>query len=177
MDSDALIAKGYAARKERRLEDAKQHFAEAIVLTQRTNDRNGLARALAGLGQIERDQHDHPSARRHYEESVAIYRTLDHPLALAHTVRHLADILRGEGEHSLAEPCYAEALQIYRQHGSAELLDLANTLRGYALLKTATHQKREALELWREARDLYAHVNVEAGVAESDRQLAILVQQ
>lgn len=177
MNSDALIAHGYAARKEHRLEDARQHFAKAIVISRNTNDRSGLARALAGLGQIERDLHDHSGARRHYEESVAVYRTLDSPLALAHAVRHLADILRGQGERTIAERCYAEALEIYRQHEETQPLDLANTLRGYAILKTDNCEKQEALELWREARNLYAQCNIEAGVAESNRQLDLLAQQ
>jgi tetratricopeptide (TPR) repeat protein len=177
MNSDALIAQGYAARKEHHPEHAKLCFTEAITLSKTTNDRSALARALAGLGQIERDLHDHSAARRHYEESVAVYRTFDNPLALAHTVRHLADILRGQGDHELAEACYAEALEIYRQHENTQLLDLANTLRGYALLKTDNNEKEEALQLWREARDLYSQCNVEAGVVESDRQLALLAQQ
>lgn len=177
MDTDVLIAHGYAARKEHRTEDAKRHFVEAIALSENTNDRSGLARALAALGQIERDLHDLSGARRHYEQSVSVYRTLDSPLALAHTVRHLADILRGMGEPALAEPCYAEALEIYRCHEETQPLDLANTLRGYALLKTETREKPEALALWREAGNLYAQCKVEAGVAESSRQLALLAQQ
>jgi tetratricopeptide (TPR) repeat protein len=177
MNSDVLIANGYAARKEQRPEDAKRHFAEAIALCQNTNDRGGLARALAGFGQIERDLHDCSGARRHYEQSVAVYRTLDSPLALAHTVRHLADILRGMGEPTLAEPCYAEALEIYRRHEQTQPLDLANTLRGYALLKTGNREKQQALELWREAGNLYTECKVEAGVAESSRQLALLTHQ
>jgi tetratricopeptide (TPR) repeat protein len=177
MNAEALIARGYAARKEHRPRDAKQDFTEAIALSQSTNDRSSLARALAGLGQIERDLHDHPAALRHYEESVAVCRTLDDPLALAHTVRHLADIQRGQGEQELAEPHYAEALQIYRQHENTQPLDLANTLRGYALLKTANYKKQEALTLWREARNLYAQCKVEAGVAECDHQIAILSTQ
>ena len=174
MSTDTLISQGYAARKEHRPEDAKQHFAEAIALSKSTNDRAGLARALAGLGQIERDLRDGAGARLHYEQSVDVYRTLDNPLALAHTVRHLADILRGQGEYTLAEPCYAEALQIYRRHENTHSLDLANTLRGYALLKTVDNAKPEALQLWHEARNLYAQCNVEAGVAESDSQIALL---
>jgi tetratricopeptide (TPR) repeat protein len=177
MNSEALIAQGYAARKDLHPEEAKRHFAEAITLSQSTNDRGALARALSGLGQIERDLHNHSAARGHYEESVAVFRTLDNPLALAHTVRHLADILRGQQEYTFAESCYAEALQIYRQHENTQLLDLANTLRGYALLKTATHKKPEALQHWGEARNLYARCKVEAGVAESDRQIALLAAQ
>jgi tetratricopeptide (TPR) repeat protein len=169
--SQALLARGYAARKEHRPLDAKQLFEEAVELCRKSNDQGGRAQALAGLGQIERDLREGDAARRHYEESVAIYRTLDSPLKLAHTVRHLADILREQGELVLAEPRYQEALQIYREHEEAAPLDLANTFRGFALLKGDRGATRDALSLWREAGDLYAQCNVAAGVAESKRQL------
>ena len=178
MDTAAglLLRRGYEARREHRPDDAKQLFAEAIEWCRKADDLEGLAQAFAGLGQIERDLHDGVGARRHYEDSVAIFRGLDLPLRLAHTVRHLGDILREQGERALAEPCYAEALQIYRGHEDTSPLDLANTVRGFALLKADSGETREASLLWREARDLYAHCNLPEGVAESERQLSMLAQ-
>jgi hypothetical protein len=74
----------------------------------------------------------------------------------------------------LAEPCYHEALTIYRAHKETPPLDLANAIRGLALLKSNAGEVEEARALWAEARDLYAAVNVEAGVKESSRRLALL---
>lgn len=172
--ADVLLKRGYEARRENRPDDAKRAFSGAIELCRASGDRAGLAQAYAGLGQIERDLHNGLSARGHYEESVAILRGLDRPLKLAHTVRHLGDILREQGEHALAEPFYVEALEIYRRDDETAPLDLANTVRGYALLKAATGETREALLLWREARDLYAHCSLPVGVAESERQISLL---
>jgi tetratricopeptide (TPR) repeat protein len=174
--AELLLASGYKARRDQRPSDAKQHFADAIELCQKEGDRSGLAEALAGLGQIERDLHDDADARRHYEESVAVCRTLDDPLKLAHTVRHLGDILSQQGEHVLAEPCFIEAIDIYRAHDDCSPLDLANAIRGFALLKTQGKETRDALLLWREARNLYERCKIEAGVRESDRQLSLLAQ-
>ena len=64
---------------------------------------------------------------------------------------------------------YREALAIYRRNERTPPLDLANALRGFALLKG---RSAEANALWQEARDLYAAVGVEAGVAESSGRLA-----
>ena len=171
---DTLLTQGYEARKEHRPDDAKRFFAEAIDLSRQEDDQDTLARALAGLGQIERDLGNRNRALEFCEESVAVCRTLNDPQLLAHTVRHLADILRGLGDSSLAETHYKEALQIYREHSETKPLDLANTLRGYALLKTERLATRDAQTLWQEAKDLYASLDVEAGVKESERQLSLL---
>ncbi|MGA9417350.1 MAG: hypothetical protein WBV60_21855, partial [Terriglobales bacterium] len=89
----------------------------------------------------------------------------------AHTVRHVADIRREAARLDLAESCYHEALHLYRNHAATPPLDLANAIRGLAILKTDAGDAATAIALWEEARDLYAAVNVEAGVAESNRRL------
>lgn len=175
-NSDTLLTRGYEARRKHRLDDAKQFFAEAIGLCRATGDQKGLAQALAGLGQIERDLQDLTGARQHYEEAVAVCRTLGDDLKLAHTIRHLGDILRDQGEHVLAESCYTEALQLYRQNERTSALDLANTIRGFALLKGNHGETQAALTLWREAKTLYENVNVQDGVTESDHYLSLLSQ-
>lgn len=126
----------------------------------------------AGLGQIERDPGNLGAARQHYEEAVAIYPTQGDPLKLAHTVRHVADILQDQGELDLAEPCYDEALKIYRADQRTPPLDLANAIRGLAILKHG--EAEQAKLLWTEARDLYASAGVQAGAAESSRRLGLL---
>lgn len=173
---DILITQGYEARREHRSADAKRIFTEAIDLCRKADDPRGLARALSGLAQIERDLRDFERARPLYEEAVSIYRSSNDRPNLAHTVRHLGDILRHQGRLELAEPCYLEALQIYRNEVEAAPLELANTIRGFALLKGENGETKEALSLWEEAKKLYATVNVQAGVAESDRQIALLTQ-
>jgi len=172
--SDKLINQGYQARRERRLDDASLRFAEAVDLSRKSGDRGLLAQALTGLGQIARDLHQETIALKHYEEAVALYRTLDRPLVLAHAVRHVADILREQEDYDLAAPHYLESLQIYRSNEQTYPLDLANAIRGYALLKGDTGRTEEAKQLWLEAKSLYAQVNVQAGAAEADLQIARL---
>jgi len=50
-----LVARGYEARGEKRLTDAKNCFAQAVDRCRKANDRLLLAQALSGLGQIEMD--------------------------------------------------------------------------------------------------------------------------
>lgn len=162
--------------------DAKRELIEAVALARTSKDPLQLAQALTALGQIERDLHRSDEAIHHYEEAAAIYRLADHrtadaPLKLAHTVRHIGDIRRHEGRNEQAEACYQEALAIYRAHAETPPLDLANALRGFALLKETAGDTQTARSLWEEAGKLYASVDVEAGVAESARRITLLQKQ
>lgn len=168
---ETLLEKGYAARRESRLAEAGERFSEAVDLCRVGNDPVLLAQALAGLGQIESDLNSLDGAIKCYEESVELYRAADRPLALAHTIRHVADLLLKQVKLDLAAERYREALEIYRSHKETPPLDLANTLRGYALVKSSTGDAEEATRLWREAGGLYASVGVEAGVVESKAQI------
>jgi tetratricopeptide (TPR) repeat protein len=169
-----LLERGFEARREHRIADAREHLAEAVELCRKHNDRALLARALTGLGQIERDLHNLDVALRLYQEAADLYRSLDDLLLLAHTVRHVGDILRNQGQLKEAALAYTEAIEIYRSQRQTTPLDLANAIRGYALLKGKTGETEEAWNLWKQARDLYASVNVKAGVEECNVQIASL---
>jgi tetratricopeptide (TPR) repeat protein len=151
-----------------------RHFARAVEAARESSDRVSLARALIGVGQIERDLYNFEAARVSYEEAATIVRSLNDPLWLAHTVRHVADNLREEKNFDLATAHYEEALAIYRATAETAPLDLANLLRGYALLKEQLGDIAMAKAFWQEARAIYASADLQPGVDESTRRLAIL---
>jgi tetratricopeptide (TPR) repeat protein len=173
-DLERLLSGAYHARREHRSADARRLLTEAVELARRGRGPEDLARALTALGQLERDMTNTQAALQFYQEAVGIYHKQGDMLRLAHTVRHVGDIYREDGQLAPAEPCYEDALRMYRANPDTPPLDLANTLRGFALLKEQLGQKQQARELWTEARDLYRSVDVEAGVAESARGLAQL---
>jgi tetratricopeptide (TPR) repeat protein len=111
-----------------------------------------------------------------YQLAVASARRGDDSLILAHRVRHLGDAYYYAGRMELAEPCYVEALAIYRSHESPKPLDLANAIRSFAVLKQDLGATEEAQRLWQEAHDMYATLNILAGVAGSSARLALLAQ-
>ncbi len=169
-----LLELALHAQRENRLADARAYLVEAVNLYREAGAPAELARALTRLGQIERDMRHRDAALRSYQEAVAIYRAAGDTPRLAHTVRHVADIHREDGHPELAEPCYHEALAIYRSHPPTPPLDLANAIRGLAVLKSDAGDAEEAKLLWQEAKDLYSAVNVQAGVEESSHWLARL---
>lgn len=176
-DIAELLRNGHQARREHRLDDARRLFTEVIDLGKKLSLAEFVAEGLTGLGQIERDLNHLDKALEAYSEARVIYRGGNHTLTLAHTIRHLGDIHTEHGDLAAAEPCFVEALSIYRNHPETKPLDLANALRGYAVLKQNTGQKAESKLLWEEARELYCALNIETGVSESSRRIAALTDR
>jgi tetratricopeptide (TPR) repeat protein len=174
LDTKELMERAIEARKEKNLTEAKRCWNEAVALCRRSGEKRALIRSLKGLAQIESDLEHEDDALPLYEEAVALCRVEDDPLMLAHTVRHLGDIHRRARRWALAEPCYTEALTLYRGNDETAPLDLANALRGMAILKESTGAIVEAKALWEEAGRLYESVHVIEGVEESAKRVAKL---
>jgi tetratricopeptide (TPR) repeat protein len=172
--AEKLRARALQARREDRLSDAQRFLDDALALCRQSNDEGNLANTLTALGQIERDLGNNETALAYYEEAVAVFRNLGDALKLAHTLRHVADIQRRQHLTVAAEANYREVLALYRGHKQTPPLDLANAIRGYAILKQDAGESAQAKSLWQEARDLYAAVGIKEGVEESSRRLALI---
>jgi tetratricopeptide (TPR) repeat protein len=132
------------------------------------------AEAHGALGAVERNLGNYDAAIAHYQRATAIFREANYEQRMAHSSRHVGDILREHGRPEEAETYYAEALRVYRSLPQTPPLEVANALRGYALLKEHTGCIDEARQLWDEARTLYTLAEVVPGVEESQLHLAIL---
>jgi tetratricopeptide (TPR) repeat protein len=172
--SEGLRRRAVEARREHHPDEARRALIEAVALCRQAGEEIDLARALTALGQIERDLRNNDAALKNYEEAAAIYRTKADLQKLAHTIRHVGDIHRNLGRNHLAEPFYREALDLYRGDQGTTPLDLANAIRGFAILKQDAGDAETAKLFWEEARNLYSAVNVREGVDESSRRLALL---
>jgi len=168
------FAKGYKARREDRLADSRAIFLKAVRSAAEEGDRPSLAEALCGLGQAEHGIGNLEAARHHYASAAVLYRQIGPPAKLAYALRHEADILREACLPAEAEPLYVEAEGIYRQQGEEADLDLANTLRGLALVYESLGKLDASRSLFEQARELYAKCNVQAGVTECDEKLSPL---
>jgi tetratricopeptide (TPR) repeat protein len=168
------FALGYKARKEGRPADARAIFLKAVRSAAEEGDRPSMAEALCGLGQAEHDIGNLEASGHHYRNAVVLYRQIGPLERLAYALRHEADVLREECRAAEAEPLYIETETIYRQLGADATLDLANTLRGLALVYEALTRPDESKTRWLEARALYAQQNIDAGVAECDKYLSTL---
>jgi len=123
---------------------------------------------------IAREGGDLESAVTSYRLALAIYRELDLPDRIALTLRHIGDILVELKRFEPAGRSFDEALAIYRANPKTAPLELANAVRGFAVLKTELGETDSARALWKEARKLYQRCNIEAGVAECNERLRAL---
>ncbi len=169
--SDEIMARALQAIREKRWPDAQRDLAAEVDRVRAEETSARLGTMLRNLGEVERKLGDVESARTHYEESVAILRNYGDTLTLAHTVRHLGDVYVELRRPDLARHCYDEALRLYRTHPEAAPLDRANAIRSMALLQHQTAEHAEARILWEQAREIYADLGTEAGVAECDVHL------
>lgn len=178
-DPEPLLADGQQARREDRVEEARDLFAQAVAESRFLADPALLIRSLRSLAQTERDLRHPDTAIKCYREAAQLQRKHGDELGWAHSVRHIADILRGQKKLAEAEAAYLEALAVYSSHLDRLPLDHANALRGLAVLKDLTLDKtgetEEVLLLWRAAKSLYQTAGVEAGIAECASHIAFLL--
>jgi tetratricopeptide (TPR) repeat protein len=165
-----LIEQGRKARLERRLEEARSLFSQALKECCVDDDPRLEAELHAELAYVDRALHDVQAAETNYRRATELFRTLRDPYRTAHNMRHLADILRETGRPLEAAPFYSESIEFYRKSGEYPL-QLANALRGLALMQGDLKDFDGSLQSWAEARALYQMVNVDAGVAESRKRI------
>jgi tetratricopeptide (TPR) repeat protein len=171
---ESLLEQGRNAKSGRRPKDARSAFREALTHCHGSEDGPLVATLYEELAYVERNLRDLESAERHYRKASQLYSRLDNPLKTAHTIRHAADILREQNKRDESALLYAEALEIYRNDPETPPLDLANAIRGFALLKEDLGDREQAILLWREAGKLYELTGTEAGVVESKRRIGLL---
>jgi tetratricopeptide (TPR) repeat protein len=172
MDVNRLIEEARQARLNGRPLEGLRLLEQAHTLVVEAKDEARQAVILKAIGQLRRDQ-GHPSALALHEEAAIVQRRLGDASALAHTLRHVGDLAREGGDLAKAEASISEALDIYAHH-PPDALEMANTLRVYAILKEAQGADAEALQLWVRARDGYRDWNPaidNPGVSEAEDHL------
>lgn len=162
------------AEAERAATRIQRCLSEAVALCRAAGATRELVAALGKLGHAEEDAGRHDDALACYQEAVAVARRAGHPMPLAHVVRHLGDLHRKAGRLAEAEACYTEALALYGGQDHPPALDYANALRPMAILNETLGRTDNARILWRRAREIYAAIPVEEGVAESTEHLVRL---
>lgn len=165
------LRRGFLARRRERLDDARDHFEQAVAISRRIGSQRLLVRALKGCAQIERDSGRPAKSIPYYEEAVSHCREIGDRMLLAHTIRHLGDAHQDVDELRRAEASYGEALSLYRGSRSVRLGDLANAVRPFAILKERLGDRSAAIDLWTEAHELYSSIKMQAGIDESASHL------
>jgi tetratricopeptide (TPR) repeat protein len=172
-DALKLIEQSSEARRNGDHATASMLADDAADMARTSGDQIELGAALAMLGRLRRDEHEHQAAVAFYERAAELARQSGDEAALAQRLRHMGDVLTEQGELDRAELCYDEAAPFFEAQEIGQL-GQANFLRSIALLKEKQGAHDAAADLWMKARALYAATGIEAGVQESDRRLGKL---
>lgn len=167
---EKLLLKSRSARRENRLLQAQKTARMAVDAAEKIEDPEIWKRSINQLAQIERDLDRDDTAVDLYNRIIQLSHKLGQKAIKAHAFRHIADIHLDNRLFKVAEIFYRHALNIYRKEPGISRLDLANTLRGLALLKTRLNQT-EAVAIWKKARRMYASAGINTGVDECDNWL------
>ena len=87
------------------------------------------------------------------------------------STRHLANLQRALGNDADSESNYREAIGIYKADSQTRIGDLANALRGFALVFEKRSKISQAKTAWEETKELYQSCNLQAGIDEANRKL------
>lgn len=105
-----------------------------------------------------------------YNKSKDVYDQGGFKSKVNHVNRHIAEIETKRGNTKEARDLYEKVLVDYRSD-KTHAGELANTLRGYALLIEATEGKDSAKIHWQETRNLYDSLGIKEGVEECDKHI------
>jgi len=169
-DIKELLEEAWNKRRVGNYDEARQLVKKAQELS-KEDDYNSLGRIFHIYAQLESDHDNYRKALEFYQQSLGFYKKANNSDKIAHSSRHIADLQRTLGNDADSETNYTEAIGIYRANSQTKTGDLANALRGYALVLEKRSKISEAKTAWEATKKLYQACNLQAGIDEANRKL------
>ena len=155
--------------EQKRIEEARRHYEQALDLRRRLAQQNlepyAMALALSNLGELDEIQNRSEEARQHYEEALNYFRQLTrrdpakYLPEVASTLVSLGNYARTQNQIDRARQQYEESLSIYRQLAQQDpdkyLPLLARTLYNLGRLGRLQSRMDETRQQWEEALKIY----------------------
>jgi predicted ATPase len=99
------------------LEEAHEHYEQALALYNDLGNKAGIANALQSLGGNADERGDPKTAKQLYEESLALRREIGVIVDIAATLNYLAAIVAARGDRVTGRRYFEESLALRRQIG------------------------------------------------------------
>lgn len=135
------------------LQDAFNHFKQALALWTETKDRYGQALAHLNLGYTFYDSGDVLQASANYQEALIISRVIDDRRGEALARTAMGGVYAFQGEKQLALDSHNEALKLFQAIG--DIQSEASTLNGVGTAYAELNENNIALASYTRARDLF----------------------
>lgn len=124
--------------------------------------------------QFDWDHEQLNQALAYCQQSLNYYKRANNRERIAHSTRHMADLQRHLNQYNESELNYRQAIEFYKSASSVHPGNLANTLRGFAILLELQEKFEEAINAWEETKELYLTCNLQEGVDEANQKLKAL---
>ena len=165
-DVEEMLRTAKIFKEENRLDEAIRGLHTALELCEKYKVRKEQTRPLSLLGNIQYDLGNNKASLESYQDALIIAEEESTPEQIAHIAQHIADVERELGSLKESQSHYRKALKYYRSNVSGHMLSMANSLRGFALLKEKMVDYADAKKMWREAKDLYEKMKAHDRVKE-----------
>ena len=169
-----LLEEAWFKRREEKYDEARNLVEQAHGLC-KDNDYNSLGRVFHVYMQFESDHNNHSKAVELCQKSLMYYKKANNLDSVAHSTRHIADLQYHLGKDAESERNYREAIGIFRDNPNMHIGNLANALRGLGLLLEKRGKIQEAIDVWKETKELYNSIHLQEGVDEVNQILKSLL--
>jgi tetratricopeptide (TPR) repeat protein/transcriptional regulator with XRE-family HTH domain len=116
-EATALNEIGSVALEQGRLQQAADHYRQALTLFREAGDRAGEARPLGNLGVAEKELGRYEQADRHLQQSVAIFRDIGDRFSEARALGNLGSVRTLQGRYQEAVSYHQQSLDLRREIG------------------------------------------------------------
>jgi len=170
---EKLLIEAWKYRRNGDYKTAGTLVDQAIKLSPE-DDYANRGRAFHILAQFEADQDEYKNALNYYQQSLAFYQKTDLQDKVAHSLRHVADTFYSLNNIEEARSQYESVIEIYHSQENTNDVDIANALRGYALVLEKQNEKVAAAKEWATILSIYEKYNLQAGIKEAKQKITRL---
>ncbi|WP_115462187.1 tetratricopeptide repeat protein [Winogradskyella aurantiaca] len=142
----------------------------------RSDDNEFLGRIFHIYRQLEADTDNYDEALAHNIQSLTYYKASGNIDRIAHSMRHLADLQAQLKNYKEATKNYTSAIQLYEDNSNTCEKDLSNALISYAELLDLIGKKKETINQWTKALDLYQKIGFKEGMKLAEHKLTQLLK-
>ncbi|CAN5950952.1 unnamed protein product [Sphagnum jensenii] len=131
-------------------EAAEPYYLASLATREKKLDNPNVAQAVTNLGLLYREDGKAADALPYLERTVKIYQTPNSGVSdgdLANALNNLARFYREKGDFEKAEPLYKQSLALREKAFGHDNIEVAASMRNYAILLRKMNRKDEAATL------------------------------
>jgi CHAT domain-containing protein/Tfp pilus assembly protein PilF len=121
----ALLARGRQSLRQASYDRAKEFYELAVEIAERCDDRNTMAIALRGIGDVHRFQGNYTSALENFQKSLKIHEDLGNKDGIARALIYIGIVDHAQGNYAAALEHSRKGLKIFEELSDKGLIAYA----------------------------------------------------